>query len=192
MRKPFMVEFTGTPEAGKTTSIRYVYNMLGAKGLSVAISKESAEKLPDIIPKGTPNANLWMHYQTQASLLRSQFLNTDVLLIDRGLVDSDFYGKKFLWEGAYTQEEYEEFRKQFNNNLLPDFVIALMVPPEVSIQRRGGEGRLVNKGYVERYNNQFTRYFDEITIPKTLIDTSDLTQEEMTEKILTVIENKIP
>lgn len=31
MRKPFMVEFSGTPEAGKTTTIRTVANMLRAK-----------------------------------------------------------------------------------------------------------------------------------------------------------------
>lgn len=192
MRKPFMVEFTGTPEAGKTTSIQHVCNMLGGAGYSVAISKESAEALPEEIPKGTPDANLWMHYQTQACLLKSQFFQVDILLIDRGLVDSNFYGKKFLWEGAYTEQEYEEFRKQFNENLFPDFLIVLMVPPEVSIQRRGGEGRLVNREYVKLYNDYLIRYYNEIEIPKTLIDTSKLTQEEMTKKILTVIKSKIP
>ena len=29
-KKPFMVEFTGTPEAGKTTAIKVVSNMLGS------------------------------------------------------------------------------------------------------------------------------------------------------------------
>ena len=35
MRKPFMVEFSGTPEAGKTTTIKTVANMLKAKGYKV-------------------------------------------------------------------------------------------------------------------------------------------------------------
>ena len=192
MRKPFMVEFTGTPEAGKTTSIHHVFNEFGKEGYSVAICKESAEKLPELIPKGTPDANLWMHYQTQAGLLKAQFIRADILLIDRGLVDSNFYGKKFLWEGTYTEQEYEEFRKQFNEHLFPDFLIALMVPPEVSIQRRGGEGRLVNTRYINAYNNYFMNYYDEIEIPKTLIDTSKLTENEMAPKIYSVIKSKMP
>lgn len=192
MRKPFMVEFTGTPEAGKTTSIEQVKNLFQQEGYSVAISKESAEKLPEEIPKGTTNANLWMHYQTQAGLLKAQFSNADILLIDRGLVDSNFFGKKFLWEGAYTEQEYKEFRKQFNNNLFPDFLIALVVPPEVSIQRRGGEGRLVNKAYVKAYNSYFTKYYDELNIEKMLVDTSALTRNEMVQKIFAVIKNHMP
>lgn len=96
MRKPFMVEFTGTPEAGKTTSIGNVANNLKSMGYKVAILKESAEKLPKEIPKGSWEANLWMHYQTQAGLLRAKFMEADIVLIDRGLIDSKFYGKKFL------------------------------------------------------------------------------------------------
>ena len=46
MRKPFMVEFTGTPEAGKTTTIKNVANKLTNMGYRVSILQESAEKLP--------------------------------------------------------------------------------------------------------------------------------------------------
>lgn len=103
MRKPFMVEFTGTPEAGKTTSIRNVANKLLNEGYTVAILEESAERLPEEIPKGTWDANLWMHYQTQAGILRATYLEANVVLIDRGLIDSNFYGRKFLWENVCTK-----------------------------------------------------------------------------------------
>ena len=192
MRKPFMVEFTGTPEAGKTTSIECSCETLRSQGYQVSVSKESAESLPEIIPKGTPYANLWMHYRTQSSILKAQFSESDIILIDRGLVDSNFYGKKFLWEGAYTEEEYQKFRTQFNEDLFPNFLIALTVPPEVSIQRRGKEGRLVNTAYVRKYNDEFLRYYNEIKIPKTIIDTAELTKEEMVSKILTVIQSNMP
>lgn len=42
-RKPFMVEFSGTPEAGKTTAIRVVANMLEEVGCTTLILNESAE-----------------------------------------------------------------------------------------------------------------------------------------------------
>lgn len=192
MRRPFMVEFTGTPEAGKTTSINNVANKLRSEGYEVAILNESAEKLPSEIPKGTWNANLWMHYQTQAGILRATYFDTDVVLIDRGLIDSNFYGKKFLWEQVCTKEQYENFRKQFLENLFPNFLIALVVKPEIAIQRRGGEGRLVNENYIKNYNELFMRYFNEITCAKTLIDTANLDVYKMNELIFQTIKCNLP
>lgn len=49
--KPFMVEFSGTPEAGKTTAINAVVNMLERDGYKTIILEESAGKLPVEIPK---------------------------------------------------------------------------------------------------------------------------------------------
>ena len=109
MRKPLMVEFTGTPEAGKTTAVRSVANKLLNLGYNVSILKESAENLPIEIPKGTWDANLWMHYQTQSGLIKASYFNSDIVLIDRGLIDSMFYGKKFLWEGKCTKKDLFRF-----------------------------------------------------------------------------------
>lgn len=192
MRKPFMVEFTGTPEAGKTTSIGNVANNLRNMGYDVAVLSESAERLPEEIPKGSWSANLWMHYQTQAGLLRAKFFQSDIVLVDRGLIDSNFYGKKFLWEGACTQEEYDKFRQQFMDELFPDFLVALMVPPEIAIQRRGGEGRLVNEPYIRAYNEMFKKYYEEVRCPKKLIDTSKFNVYEMNKEILALILKQLP
>ena len=192
MRKPFMVEFTGTPEAGKTTSIANIAINLRSIGYSVSVLKESAEKLPEEIPKGTWYANLWMHYQTQAGLVKAKFYQTDIVLIDRGLVDSNFYGKKFLWEGICTNQEYQKFRQQFMDELFPDFLLALMVPPETAIKRRGGEGHLVNEEYLKKYNEMFLRYYEEIKCPKRLVDTSKFDVYEMNQEILSVILENLP
>ena len=166
MRKPFMVEFTGTPEAGKTTTIKNVANKLTDMGYKVVVLQESAEKLPQEIPKGIWNANLWMHFQTTAEILRSSYIQADIILIDRGLIDSNFYGKKFLWEGIVTEEQYKKFRQLFIGELFPNFIIALTVSPETAIKRRGGAGHLVNEEYISRYNELFIRYYNELTCKK--------------------------
>lgn len=187
MRKPLMVEFTGTPEAGKTTAVRSVANKLLNLGYNVSILKESAENLPEEIPKGTWDANLWMHYQTQSGLIKASYFNSDIILIDRGLIDSMFYGKKFLWEGKCTKKEYEKFENQFIERLFPNFLIALTVPPDISVKRRGGEGHLVNEEYIKSYNEMFLRYYEEITCKKTIIDTSRLDVYSMNDKIANII-----
>ena len=192
MRKPFMVEFTGTPEAGKTTTIKNVANKLIDIGHKVRVLQESAEKLPPEIPKGTWDANLWMHFQTTAEILRASYIPTNIILIDRGLIDSNFYGKKFLWEGVATEEQYKNFRKQFINELFPDFLIALTVPPSIAIKRRGGAGHLVNESYISRYNKLFMRYYNELDCKKTIIDTGEMDVYEMNDLIIKTIMENLP
>ena len=170
-RKPFMVEFSGTPEAGKTTTINTVANIMRNANYRVIVLRESAESLPDEIAKGTFQANMWMHFITQAGLLKAVHADADIALIDRGIVDSEFYGQKFLLEGGCSKDEYEEFERTFLQCLKPDLFITLMVTPEEAIKRRGGEGRLVNREYVRKYNEAYLKYFRTVQYPKELINT---------------------
>ena len=62
---------------------------------------------------------------------------------------------------------------------MPDLLIALMVSPELSIKRRGGEGRLVNTEYVRNYNKLFLDFYDKIKMRKELIITDKLNIYEM-------------
>lgn len=50
-QKPFIVEFTGTPEAGKTTAIFYLYEKLSNLGYKVKVYPESAESTPVFFSK---------------------------------------------------------------------------------------------------------------------------------------------
>ena len=106
--KPFIVEFSGTLEAGKTTSIRTIANMLRNDGYKVLELQESAELLPKEFKKGTFESNMWMHFITQAGLLKALYSDTDIVLVDRGYFDSKFYGYKFYKEGMCNKEEYDE------------------------------------------------------------------------------------
>lgn len=143
--KPFMVEFSGTPEAGKTTAIMLVAKMLENKGYKTMILEESAESLPREFTKGTFEANLWLHLITQAGILKAQYSDTDIVLIDRGIIDSKFYAWKFIEEGKCSAEQFSEFQKTCLSKITPDLLISVFVLPETAIQRRGGEGRLVTK-----------------------------------------------
>lgn len=186
-RKPFMVEFSGTPEAGKTSTISVVAEILRNANYKVTTLKESAESLPSEITKGTFHANMWMHFITQAGILRAFYSNADIVLIDRGIVDSEFYGQKFLTEGGCSKEDYEEFEKMFLKCLKPDLFITLMVTPEESIKRRGGEGRLVNKEYVRKYNEAYLKFFAKINYPKEIISTDRKELHEVSNEVSNII-----
>lgn len=188
-RKPFMVEFSGTPEAGKTTTINTVANIMRNANYRVIVLRESAESLPDEIAKGTFQANMWMHFITQAGLLKAVHADADIALIDRGIVDSEFYGQKFLLEGGCSKEEYEEFERTFLQCLKPDLFITLMVTPEEAIKRRGGEGRLVNREYVRKYNEAYLKYFKKVQYPKELINTEMKEPSEVSKQVSNIILN---
>lgn len=188
-RKPFMVEFSGTPEAGKTTTINTVANIMRNANYRVIVLRESAESLPDEIAKGTFQANMWMHFITQAGLLKAVHADADIALIDRGIVDSEFYGQKFLSEGGCSKDEYEEFERTFLKCLKPDLFITLMVTPEEAIKRRGGEGRLVNREYVRKYNEAYLKYFRTVQYPKELINTEMKEPSEVSKQVSDIILN---
>ena len=188
-RKPFMVEFSGTPEAGKTTTINTVANIMRNANYRVIVLRESAESLPDEIAKGTFQANMWMHFITQAGLLKAVHADADIALIDRGIVDSEFYGQKFLLEGGCSKDEYEEFERTFLQCLKPDLFITLMVTPEEAIKRRGGEGRLVNREYVRKYNEAYLKYFRTVQYPKELINTEMKEPCEVSKQVSDIILN---
>ena len=184
-----MVEFSGTPEAGKTTTINTVANIMRNANYRVIVLRESAESLPDEIAKGTFQANMWMHFITQAGLLKAVHADADIALIDRGIVDSEFYGQKFLAEGGCSKDEYEEFERTFLQCLKPDLFITLMVTPEEAIKRRGGEGRLVNREYVRKYNEAYLKYFRTVQYPKELINTEMKEPSEVSKQVSDIILN---
>lgn len=192
MSRPFMVEFSGTPEAGKTTTINAVADLLRENDYKTIILKESAESLPSEIPKGTFDANMWMHFITQSGLISALYSKADIVLIDRGIIDSEFYGQKFLNDGLCTKAKYDEFKKMFLQHLKPNLFIALMVTPEESVKRRGGEGRLVNKEYIRNYNEAYLKFFETIIVNKHLIMTDNIELHEVCKTVLNIILKNLP
>lgn len=190
--KPFMVEFSGTPEAGKTTTIMKLADMLQNRNYKVMTLKESAESLPSEIPKGTFDANMWMHLITQAGVLKAIYSDADIVLIDRGVIDSEFYGEKYLAEKGCTKKQHAEFKRTFLKYLKPDLFMALMVTPEEAIKRRGGEGRLVNKKYIQTYNKLYLKFFGTVEVAKNMLITDKMTSCEMSHEILNIILKHLP
>ena len=197
-KKPFMVEFTGTPEAGKTTAIKVVSNMLENAGHSVMILEESAEKLPKEIPKGTFDANLWMHFITQAGVLKATYSQAEIVLIDRGIIDSKFYAWKFFHENEASVKEYEYFKKTCLSEVNPDLLLGLIVSPSTALKRRGrrtarrgAEGKIVKEEYIKKYNKYFCDFFNDTTLRKSLIRTDELQISEMNELIYKIISDAL-
>lgn len=180
-RKPFIVEFTGTPEAGKTTVIKHLHKRLIELGYKVKVYPESAENSPCFFPKGCIEAKLWINFDITKHVLEAPYqTDYDIVLFDRGAVDNIFW---MYLDSVYSPNVSSKtcILKNILTDYYPDFLIALNVSVEETIKRRGGEGRLVTREFVTNYNRLFKSFINSLQINKVNISTENKSIEEVVE-----------
>lgn len=187
VRKPFTVEFTGTPEAGKTTVINIVFGKLKERGYNVKLYRESAETTPKEFPKGCLEAKLWMNFETAKHILETQYLlDYDIVLFDRGSYDRRFWT---CIDIANNSEDIckvsvlDQFFKEHSSNLLMAFYVSI----DEAIKRRGGEGRIVTKEFLANYNTLFQDFLETVETNKFIVDTTNKTIKEVVEIVINAI-----
>jgi len=86
-RRPFIIEFAGTPKSGKTTTISAIYQFLKRNGVVVRTFQERASVAP-LVDKGTAFFNTWVTCATLNGIIEAlEDEKLDVLILDRGLLD---------------------------------------------------------------------------------------------------------
>lgn len=192
---PFMVEFTGSPEAGKTTCIKTILERLTEQGLTVKYIQESAEIVSNSnIPKRSFEAHLSMRLLTVYNILNAKYENYDLVLIDRGLLDGIFYTMKFLADNLDNFDKCNELIKLLDclkTSICPDLLVIFKVNPETAIERKGHEGSIVNLSFVKDYNTLLDTFQNTLSSPNVLIDTSELSREEVANSVLDLITSEI-
>lgn len=190
-QKPFIVEFTGTPEAGKTTTIDLVEQKLLNLGYTVKVYPESAEKSKSIFPKeeyANFDSKFWMYLDTLKNIAEAPYQNYDIILFDRGAIDKKFWINLDASNGVfYSKVSY--LAKLFDD-MLPDLLIVLRVSVNESLRRRGGEGHVVTKSFLETYNSILDVFINSIGINKDIVCTDNMQIDEVVEVVTkTILEN---
>lgn len=199
MNKPFLVEFTGTPEAGKTSTIIALNEILKSEGLKIGIVQEAASRIYENLPRGTNNYSIWTFVTTVKEIVEQMNKNYDIVLVDRGVLDRTFwnlfsYNKKDL--SLHEKQIRDEFML---SNFIPyksDLLFAFKIPSDESIKRKGKEGSWVNKENIDLYNyalEQFISNFKKLNVKTKLsiIDTYNVPKEEITQKVKKIILDNI-
>lgn len=186
-QKPFIVEFTGTPEAGKTTTIYLVEQELLNLGYTVKVYPESAEKSKSIFPKAEYaklDSKLWMNLDTLKNLLEAPYQNYDIILFDRGSIDRKFWIKL---DSSIGILDNRLTNLTLFDTMLPDLLIVLRVSVNESLRRRGGEGHVVTKSFLETYNSILDVFINSIGINKDIVCTDNMQIDEVVEVVLKAI-----
>lgn len=192
-RRPIVIEFCGSPKAGKTSSINSLNIFLKRNGFKTAILTERASVCP-IENKRNPIFNIWTLCSAINGMnerLYSYADKVDIVISDRGIFDSlcwfewlctKKYMKKKDFETVFQFATFEKWLKCI------DLVYVFTADPEVSIAREyanlltRNEGTIMNRqtlseyrDAIEKVNQSYGYLFHNVR----KIDTSKSTQNEV-------------
>lgn len=182
---PFMVEFLGTPEAGRTSAIKKARKEL-SKIANVKVLQEAAAIIPDVFEtpeyKKSMEAHFWMRLTMAAKLLEQQCTCNpkDILLVDRGIVDAFCWNYYFAETGRIPNDvalHYCLLAKRLID--LPHLVIYLKTSPEEAVRRHGGEGEIVTSEFVRSFERSITSFLRFPPAPVFTLDTTGLSKDDI-------------
>lgn len=189
--RPYIVEFLGTPEAGKTTSIKLLRRTLIDKGYHVGLVRESAEIVPDMFKTGSITGNIWMTMKTCQKIYEEvNKEDNDIVLVDRGIIDAMFWNHLYSKKGEFTEAQNKCVCDFFTAiGIKNDLAVFLTIPADESIRRRGGEGRLVNEDFIGVFNSELFNFLPSVGAAMHVLNTKGKTPVEVHDCLLEVIMN---
>jgi len=210
-RRPIVIEFCGSPKAGKTSCINSLNIFLKRNGFKTAILSERAGFSP-ISDKYNPVFNVWTCTsainEINKKMDRAQHgEEIDVIISDRGIFDALCWFKWLRSQHHMNQKEYTvltEFATLYRWQKNIDLVYVFMVSPEVSIKREyanlltNKRGSIMCESVLEQYLNSVKETMEEYAKDFRAvhqIETTDKEQNdvgyEVTSKTLQLLKNML-
>ncbi|MDD2376999.1 MAG: AAA family ATPase [Clostridia bacterium] len=197
MIKPILVEFTGTPEAGKTSTIAILKKKLEDKGYSIGIVTEAAERVYDNLSKETNDYGIWVIATTIKEIVETMNRPYDIVIVDRGILDRIFWNTFTFNKGNITKEVMQIRDEFMLSSYIPyksDFLIVFKVSVEECIRRKGKEGKFVTSDNIKLYNDSLDEFLERVSMLAEkaevhVINTDNTPKEEVSENVYKVITN---
>lgn len=197
---PFIIEVLGTPNSGKTTAIQTFEKILKRNNIKYKIIYEVAGRCK-IKNKLSPDFNLWTMTETMKQLLEIFNSNYDIVICERGLLDTICWCDLFLKENKILKDEYDSIvnfvlLNRFTKNICYSYIIKCSV--DASMKRENLDdlldikGSIVNETILKKYNDsleyvskKYVSNFQKIEE----MDTSNMTQIEINKSFVNSIFN---
>jgi thymidylate kinase len=205
--RPFFLEFTGTPSAGKTTIIKELDKFLRRQGFKVLCPQEGAEEVRHI-PRSTPLYNLRTGIYALTKLIdESSGHRYDIVIFDRCIFDAYCWMMYWTEKGALAQHECKTHQDFFLSHFWEDkidlayFVLCeatIAVAREQRIALSDKLGETTNPKTIEALAARYRKAYEVLSPTYTqlrLLDTTHLSEQEMVEKVasevLSVLDKKV-
>jgi predicted NUDIX family phosphoesterase/thymidylate kinase len=150
-RRPFFIEFAGTPKSGKTTTLNALQQFLKRNGVRVRTFQERASVAP-LTDKGTAFFNTWVTCATLNGMIEAlEDEKLDVLILDRGLFDGLVWIDWQERTHRLSTAEAEVFRGFIQTPRwrdLIDLIIVMHCNPNASLQREHAKQITLRRGSI--------------------------------------------
>lgn len=147
-KEPIFIELIGTAKSGKTTLLNNITKLLTKNGIPVQKRAETAEYNP-IENKDLEEYNIWMYSELIKNLSEDMSDNTPrVVIYDRGMLDRLPWIDFSVNDGSIPNQDAVLLKQMFNSEFMKKYkplTYGFVTSPELSVHRKGKEGRLVNR-----------------------------------------------
>lgn len=159
-RRPYVLEITGTPKAGKTSTIGLVASFFKDCGWRVHVVKERAAECP-IPMKGHFFFNTWTTCTMLAEVLDVVDRDIDLVILDRGFFDALVWLELQVGRQQVTSDEartFEQFVLLERWRRLVDATIVMTVSPAQAMKREQlgrllpRRGSVMQESALDRFN----------------------------------------
>lgn len=144
LTKPFVIEFSGTPRTGKTTTINNLYDFFKKGSFKTTIIEEFTtskyykevfkEKYKDA---SSTESNIRIIEEVTKQLENTLNSDNEIILIDRSINDRQIWNYRRYIRGDMQEEQYQEIRKKYSfiSKKLIDLLVITYAEPLTSLKR---------------------------------------------------------
>lgn len=166
--KPFVIEFTGTPRTGKTTTMNNLYDFFKKGGFKVSVieefttSKHYKEQIKDRLSEmSLGDRNIAIIEYAYKELLKALESTEDIILIDRSINDRLVWNCVRYTNGEMSKKQYIEAREKYSalSRKLIDFLVITYADSLTSLRRDYNSSlaleprSFLNSKNIDEYNN---------------------------------------
>ena len=201
LAKPLVITLTGTPRAGKTTCIVKIYNFLKKANLKTVYLKEPAGLIYEKLKNKEEKEELLkdrvrfveQQYKIGTDYIKNHLQNNDVILCDRGVLDTFVWYDMYYQMGLLNNDKYQEFLLKLNyKDNYYNQLYALLTNVNVAIKRDYlnslsiEERTTTNYKNILRYNKsllKMLKIMEEQVDMVNIIDTTKTTEMDLSIKV---------
>lgn len=200
LSKPFVIEFSGTPRTGKTTTINNLYDFFKKGGFNTTIIEEftTSKYYKEVFKEkyknlSTTELNIAIIEEVTKQLENALHSDKEIILIDRSINDRQIWNYRRYISGNMPEELYYETTEKYSSisKELIDFLVITYAESLTSLKRDYSSSlalekrNFLNIDNLDEYNNSLkdieelfkTSVEDSILLDTTSMSMSDVSVE---------------
>ena len=205
LSKSFVIEFSGTPRTGKTTTINNLYDFFKKGGFNTAIIEEftTSRYYKEVFKQkykdaSSTESNMAIIEEVTRQLEEALNSDKEIILIDRSINDRQIWNYRRYIRGDMPEELYQEAREKYSaiSSKLIDFLVVTYAEPLTSLKRDYNSSlalekrNFLNIDNLNEYNRSLKdlqELFKTSVDDSILLDTSSMGMDEVSIEIASQI-----